>query len=34
MQSIRIVNIAEMKAVYSGPLSDEEKFEKFNPNYS
>ena len=29
MQNIRIVNIPEMKAVYSGPLTDEKKFEDF-----
>ena len=34
MQNIRIVNIPEMKAVYSGPLSDGEKFEKFNNWFS
>ena len=34
MLSIRIVNIPEMKAVYSGPLTDGEKFEKFNDWFS
>lgn len=34
MQSIRIVAIPEMKAVYSGPLSDGERFEKFNNWFS
>ena len=34
MQNIRIVNIPEMKAVYSGPLTDGEKFEKFNHWFS
>ena len=34
MQSIRIVNLPEMKAVYSGPLTDGEKFEKFNNWFS
>lgn len=34
MQHIRIISIPEMKAVYSGPLSDEEKFEKFNKWFS
>lgn len=29
MQSIRIVKLPDMKAVYSGPLTDGEKFERF-----
>lgn len=34
MQNIRIIHIPEMKAVYSGPLTDGEKFEKFNNWFS
>lgn len=34
MQNIRIVNLPEVKAVYSGPLTDEEKFERFNNWFS
>ena len=34
MQNIRIIQIPEMKAVYSGPLSDGEKFTKFNKWFS
>lgn len=34
MQSIRIMEIPPMKAVYSGPLTDEETFEKFNTWFS
>lgn len=34
MQSIRIIEIPKMKAVYSGPLSTKEKFEKFNTWFS
>ncbi|MGM9597929.1 MAG: hypothetical protein ACI3XO_08965 [Eubacteriales bacterium] len=34
MQHIRIIEIPCMKAVYSGPLTDGEKFEKFNDWFS
>lgn len=34
MQNIRIVCLPEMKAAYSGPLTDEAKFEKFNNWFS
>ena len=34
MQRIRIIEIPPMKAVYSGPLTDEETFEKFNSWFS
>lgn len=34
IQNIRIVEIPVMKAVYSGPLTDEEEFEKFNQWFS
>jgi len=34
MQNIRIINIPKMKAVYSGPLTDEKKFEAFNSWFS
>lgn len=30
MQTIRIIEVPKMKAVFSGPLSSQEKFEKFN----
>lgn len=30
MQNVRIIEIPPMKAAYSGPLTDAEKFEKFN----
>ncbi|MGN0786433.1 MAG: GyrI-like domain-containing protein [Christensenellales bacterium] len=34
MQNIRIVEIPAMKAVYSGPLTDNQKFEAFNKWFS
>ena len=34
MQNIRIVHIPEMKAAYSGPLTDDETFERFNNWFS
>lgn len=34
MQNIRIIEIPPMKAAYSGPLTDGEKFEKFNNWFS
>lgn len=34
MQNIRIVEIPPMKAVYSGPLTDDETFEVFNKWFS
>ncbi|MGN0628119.1 MAG: hypothetical protein ACI4IW_00610 [Oscillospiraceae bacterium] len=34
MQSVRIIEIPKIKAVYSGPLTDGEKFEKFNSWFS
>lgn len=34
MQAIRIIEIPKMKAVYSGELSSQEKFEKFNQWFS
>lgn len=34
MQNIRILEIPPMKAVYSGPLTDGEKFERFNSWFS
>ncbi|MGN0478927.1 MAG: GyrI-like domain-containing protein [Hominenteromicrobium sp.] len=34
MQNIRIVEIPAMKAVYSGPLTDKQKFEAFNAWFS
>lgn len=34
MQSIRIVEIPKMKAVYSGPLTSKERFERFLAWYS
>ena len=34
MQNIRIIEIPAMKAVYSGPLTDKERFEKFNNWFS
>ena len=34
MQKIRIIEIPKMKAVYSGPLTDEETFNKFNEWFS
>ena len=34
MQSIRIVRLPTVKAAYSGPLTDEKKFEAFNDWFS
>lgn len=34
MQNIRIIEIPKMKAVFSGPLSTEDEFEKFNKWFS
>lgn len=34
MQNVRIIEIPVMKAVYSGPLTSEEKFESFNRWFS
>ena len=34
MQKIRIIEIPEMKAAYSGPLTDRQKFEDFNKWFS
>lgn len=34
MQNVRIIEIPSMKAVYSGPLTDAEKFERFNEWFS
>ncbi|MDY4219508.1 MAG: GyrI-like domain-containing protein [Candidatus Faecousia sp.] len=34
MQNVRIMEIPPMKAAYSGPLTDAEKFEKFNKWFS
>ena len=34
MQNIRIIHLPEVKAVYSGPLTDGEKFERFNKWFS
>lgn len=34
MQHVRIIELPPMKAVYSGPLTDTEKFEKFNQWFS
>ncbi|MGN1343005.1 MAG: GyrI-like domain-containing protein [Traorella sp.] len=34
MKNIRIIEIPSMKAVYSGPLTDNEKFEAFNDWFS
>ena len=34
MQNVRIIEIPAMKAVYSGPLTSEEKFESFNRWFS
>lgn len=34
MQHIRIIEIPKMKAVYSGPLTDEARFEAFNTWFS
>lgn len=34
MQNVRIIEIPPMKAAYSGPLTDSERFEKFNKWFS
>lgn len=34
MQNVRIIEIPTLRAVYSGPLTDEEKFERFNRWFS
>lgn len=34
MQNIRIIEIPKMKAVFSGPLSTEDEFEKVNKWFS